>query len=133
MDTQRNTAVADACQGLQECDVTDLERARGQEDQILSMLQAAGPAGCANSQLWRVCHAVNSRISDLRKRGHKITAESEGGGTWRYRLIHSVAPRPANSENPKPVTDSADWFTSATGKSRPSATTESLFLWERGR
>ncbi len=68
-------------------DRVDLERARGQEDQILAMLIAAGPAGCANSQLWAVCHAVNSRISDLRKRGHKITAESEGGGVWRYRLV----------------------------------------------
>jgi hypothetical protein len=68
-------------------DRADVERLRGQQDQILSMLIAAGPAGCVNSQLWAVCHAVNSRISDLRKRGHKITAESEGRGKWRYRLI----------------------------------------------
>lgn len=65
----------------------DVERARGQDDQIFSMLLAAGPAGCTNSQLWTVCHAVNSRISDLRRRGHKITAESEGRGIWRYRLV----------------------------------------------
>lgn len=85
-------------------DNTDVGRARGQEDQILCMLIAAGPAGCVNSQLWAVCHAVNSRISDLRKRGHKITAESEGGGVWRYRLIHppKVASEPASDYARRP-------------------------------
>jgi hypothetical protein len=68
-------------------DSTDLERAHGQEDQILALLIAAGPTGCVNSQFRAVCHAVNSRISDLRKRGHNITAESEGRGVWRYWLI----------------------------------------------
>jgi hypothetical protein len=68
-------------------DAQDIERARGQEDQILSMLREAGNRGCTNSQLWAICHAVNSRISDLRKRGHKIDATAEGGGVWRYRLI----------------------------------------------
>jgi hypothetical protein len=53
------------------------------------MLVTAADRGCTNSQLWAVCHAVNSRISDLRKRGHKIEAVAEGGGVWRYRLIRS--------------------------------------------
>jgi hypothetical protein len=82
-------------------DRTDVDRARGQEDQILSMLIAAGPVGCANSQLWAVCHAVNSRISDLRKRGHNITAEPEGRGVWRYWLIN------APKTTPQPTADYA--------------------------
>jgi hypothetical protein len=65
----------------------DIERTRGQEDQIFSMLREAGERGCTNSHLWTVAHAVNSRISNLRKRGHRITAEPQGGGVWRYRLI----------------------------------------------
>lgn len=82
----------------------DVERARGQEDQILSMLRAAGAAGCTNSQLWAVAHAVNSRISDLRKRGHRITAGSEGGGIWRYKLILSEPPRPSDWQQGPHVT-----------------------------
>jgi hypothetical protein len=76
----------------------DIERARGQENQILSMLRAAGPAGCTNSQLSSVAHAVNSRASELRKRGHRITAEAEGGGLWRYRLTRPESERPSRLE-----------------------------------
>jgi len=57
------------------------------------MLTAAGSLGCTNAQLWTVCHPVNSRISDLRKRGDNITAESEGGGIWRYRLVAQSEPQ----------------------------------------
>src|SRR5579862_6036295 len=67
-------------------DSTDRARTDAQSGKILEMLIAAGAKGCTNSQLWDVCHAVNSRISDLRKRGHKIDAAAEGGGIWRYRL-----------------------------------------------
>jgi hypothetical protein len=67
-------------------DSADRARADAQSGKILEMLTAAGAHGCTNSQLWAVCHAVNSRISDLRKRGHTIEAVSEGGGIWRYRL-----------------------------------------------
>jgi hypothetical protein len=66
----------------------DRARAAAQADKILGMLVDAGDRGCTNSQLWTVAHAVNSRISDLRKRcGHKIESVAEGGGVWRYRLI----------------------------------------------
>jgi hypothetical protein len=74
------------------------QRADAHSGKILAMLAAAGNHGCTNSQLWAVCHAVNSRISDLRRRGYKITAESEGGGVWRYRLISSPAFRPSPFE-----------------------------------
>jgi len=56
------------------------------------MLTATGSLGCTNAQPWTVCHPINSRISDLRKRGHNITAESEGGGIWRYRLVAQSEP-----------------------------------------
>lgn len=68
-------------------DHTDRKRADAHAEKILSMLIAAGSLGCTNSQLWTVCHPVNSRISDLRRRGHEIAATSEGRGIWRYRLI----------------------------------------------
>ena len=68
-------------------DPGDRVRADAQSGKILEMLIAAGSQGCTNSQLWEVCHAVNSRISGLRKRGHKIDATAEGGGVWRYRLV----------------------------------------------
>ena len=67
----------------------DRNRTAGQAEKILSMLVAAGPRGCMNVELWVVCHAVNSRVADLRKQGHAITAESEGRGIWRYRLAPS--------------------------------------------
>jgi hypothetical protein len=85
-------------------DTQDIERARGQEDRILSMLRAAGPAGCTNSQLWTVAHAVNSRISDLRKRGHKITTESEGRGIWRPRLVLAEPRQPRDWQDRTRVT-----------------------------
>jgi hypothetical protein len=70
-------------------DSADRARADAQSRKIFDMLASAGAQGCTNSQLWAVCHAVNSRISDLRKRGHKIEAAAEGGGIWRYRLVGS--------------------------------------------
>ena len=73
-------------------DSADRVRADAQSGKILEMLVAAGAQGCTNSQLWEVCHAVNSRISDLRKRGHKIDAIAEGGGVWRYRLAANSSP-----------------------------------------
>lgn len=73
-------------------DPDERKRSDAHSDTILAMLAAAGSRGCTNSQLWTVCHAVNSRISDLRRRGHQITADCEGGGIWRYRLIASGPP-----------------------------------------
>jgi hypothetical protein len=75
-------------------DETGCERTRGQEDEILELLRKAGQHGCTNAELWTVCHAVNSRISDLRRRGHHIEALCEGRGVWRYRLIEPVPPQP---------------------------------------
>ena len=72
-------------------DPEERKRSDAHSDTILAMLTAAGARGCTNSQLWTVCHAVNSRISDLRRRGHQITAECEGGGVWRYRLTSPAA------------------------------------------
>lgn len=66
---------------------TDRARLAGQENKILELLTEAGSRGCTNSELWSVCHAVNSRVSDLRRAGHDIEARPEGGGVWRYRLI----------------------------------------------
>jgi len=48
------------------------------------MLRVAGGRGCNDSQLWPVHHAVNSPISDLLKRSHKIKATAEGFGVRRY-------------------------------------------------
>jgi hypothetical protein len=74
-------------------DSADRARAAAQANKILAMPVEAGGLGYTNSQLWTICHAANSRISDLRKRGHKIEAVSEGAGVWRYRLTA----RPGNS------------------------------------
>lgn len=58
------------------------KRADAKADKILTMLAAAGSLSCTNSQLWTVCHAVNSRILDLIRRGHEIDGQSEGRGVW---------------------------------------------------
>jgi len=83
---------ASASRTASQRDRWDRRRADGQAGKILSMLIAAGQVGCTNSQLWTVCHAVNSRINDLRRQGHRISAEGEGHGVWRYRLN----PRPTH-------------------------------------
>lgn len=68
-------------------DPADRKRLGGQARRILAMLQLAGAEGCTNRELWAVCHAVNSRVGDLRERGYQIISEPEGGGVWRYRLV----------------------------------------------
>ena len=85
-------------------DPADRKRADGQADEILAMLSAAGDLGCTNSKLWTVCHAVNSRISDLRKRGHRIEAKSKGGGVWRYRVVASEPRQPSDWQDRPRVT-----------------------------
>ncbi len=64
----------------------DHRRANGQCERILGLLVAAGDRGCSNAELWSVAHAVNSRIADLRRRGHDIVCTPEGGGRYRYVL-----------------------------------------------
>jgi hypothetical protein len=92
---------------------SDVNRARSQGDEVLRRLRLAGSRGCRNTELWDICHAVNSRIADLRNRGHQIHATCEGRGVWRYRLIEteslspdpsSPQPTPAGSAAPHPVT-----------------------------
>lgn len=78
-------------------DTEQRTRSDAHSAKILEMLTMAGVQGCTNSQLWTVCHPVNSRISDLRARGHEITATSEGNGVWRYRLIQKI-PKPSPFE-----------------------------------
>ena len=79
-------------------DPAERKGAAAHADKILAMLAAAGSLGCTNSQLWTVCHAVNSRISDLRRRGYQIVAGSEGAGVWRYRLTSSEPLQPSPFE-----------------------------------
>lgn len=55
-------------------------------DKILEMLRQAGRQGCLNRDLWVVCHAVNSRISDLRKRGYRIDGQRIDRSLYRYTL-----------------------------------------------
>jgi hypothetical protein len=92
--------------------VDDLRRAGRHESRILAALRSAGPRGCTNTELWTICHAVNSRVSDLRKLGHSITMEREGKGVFRYRL---VLPRTKGA--------SPDWFERESGKPRPAQPT----------
>ena len=66
----------------------DLARAADQNSRILARLQEAGPRGVTNAEMWALgAHAAHSRISDLRKRGHRISCKREGSGMWRYTLI----------------------------------------------
>jgi hypothetical protein len=74
---------------------------------VLSRLRLAGERGCINVELWHICHAVNSRIADLRKRGHRIIAACEGRGVWRYRLIEAEPVSPDPVPAPTPATESA--------------------------
>jgi hypothetical protein len=98
----------------------DRERLAGQEGKIIALLVKAGERGCTNSELWQVCHAVNSRISDLRGAGYDIEAKPEGGGIWRYRLISSSRPR--NSES------GGDWYENRYGP-RPKEARSNLPLF----
>lgn len=108
-------------------DPADHRRAQPHADKIPSMLTAAGSVGCTNLELWSACHPVNSRISDLRARGHRIKAKPEGRGAWRYWLIPLAEPAPR--EPAAPAVDSGDWYTRATGEPRPSLDREDLFLF----
>jgi hypothetical protein len=96
----------------------DRKRAEAHAGKILAMLVTAGNIGCTNSQLWTVCHPVNSRISGLRKRGHKIDAQSEGGGVWRYRLIPPEPHHPSAFERTqrRDVEREAPLFASSGGR-----------------
>jgi len=106
-------------------DPRDHGRLKRQADKTLSMLIAANGLGCMNTETWGVCHAVNSRVADLRKRSHRITIKSEGHGVWRYRLEPPEPPAfPAVKEKTTPstsITSSSDWYECSAGKPRPSA------------
>lgn len=80
--------------------LADRRRADGQCERILGLLVSAGDLGCTNRELWAVCHAVNSRVSDLRRRGHEIIAKAEGGGIYRYRLVASKPRRETLAQEP---------------------------------
>jgi hypothetical protein len=99
-----------------------------------------------------------NRISELRKDGHLISGESRGSD-WFYVLVReNESPTPRRSRPGKaeqlslPATpemketmarvdrddfyetrgsDSPDWYTRETGKTRPSVDQETLFRWER--
>jgi hypothetical protein len=58
-----------------------------QSRKILEMLVTTADRGCKNSLLGTACHAINSRISDLRKRGHDLADLFDSQGGWRYRLM----------------------------------------------
>lgn len=75
---------------------TDRQRTRGHAERILQALRDAGAIGCTNVSLWQWVHAVNSRISDLRARGHVVKCVRESPGVYRYFLHeHSIPPSPA--------------------------------------
>lgn len=76
----------------------DQRRAAGAAGKILDMLLAAGDRGCLNTELWAICHAVNSRVADLRARGFKIETTREGAGVWRYRIAADTRKPEAESE-----------------------------------
>jgi hypothetical protein len=65
----------------------------------------------------------NARIFELRRLGFAIENKTEEINGLRhswFRLASSLAPQPVELKDPKPITDSADWYTRATGKPRPS-------------
>jgi len=72
-------------------DREEQKRLDGHAAEILEMLVAAGERGVLNLDLWTVCHAVNSRVADLRKSGYDIRTQREGSGIFRYRLIPTQA------------------------------------------
>lgn len=80
--------------------LSNLTRAHGHAERLLKLLIAAGDRGCMNYELWAVCHAVNSRISDLRARGFEIACTSEGGGKYRYVLRKESARASADTAQP---------------------------------
>ena len=86
----------------------DRRRTFAQSDEILQMLRAAGDRGSTNAELWSCAHAISSRISDLRKRGHTITCVREHPGLYRYTLhppvVNAAAPAPA-APSPQPPAD----------------------------
>lgn len=97
----------------------DRRRADSASKKILDMLLAAGERGCLNTELWTICHAVNSRVADLRARGFKIEAMREGAGVWRYRLAASTRrpePETAYTQRSRALRDRAmPLFASGTG------------------
>lgn len=88
----------------------DRERLASQCEQILEKLKEAGAHGVPNYELFPVAHALNARVSDLRKRGFEIKCEREEGGVWRYWLISKGSVQ-------------LDWYEQQTGKPRKSFAT----------
>lgn len=72
-------------EGLATGPAVDRPRLNKQCQAILERLKR-GPA--INEELSRMSLKYTSRLSDIRKAGYTVQAESMGGGVWRYTLKH---------------------------------------------
>jgi hypothetical protein len=101
---------------------------------ILSLLIDARGSWVPLPEILACAAQYNARLYSLRRLGFHIEnrTERDAAGavhSW-YQLINSAAPQPVKSEDPKPIADSADWYTTTTGKPRPSLDRESPFLFD---
>jgi hypothetical protein len=81
----------------------DRQRRKSQADRVLEDLRAAGDSGRLNTDLWRFCHALNSRAADLRDRGFRIETRRVAPGVFRYFLREPSAARPPEATPQRPA------------------------------
>ncbi len=85
----------------------DDERRGSQRDEILSFLEARGPAGATNVELNEIGFRYGARLWELRKEGYRIRTESLGDGLFRFTLLSEPAeanPLAAGKSPSKPKT-----------------------------
>jgi hypothetical protein len=74
-----------------------------QREQVLTMLQDAGPKGCTTSDFLRArIPRFSARVEELRNAGCSITSERLRGSSWRYVLREgeSVSTRATGPNSP---------------------------------
>jgi len=112
-------------------------RTRSHYDRVLALLRERGSAGVLSSELYDAPklfgRSPRNRVSELRQDGCLIETVPAGSSVVRYILIrdsNGAAP-PGHTSS---VSDSQDWYTAQTGKSRatvePSGCTTGLPLFD---
>lgn len=96
----------------------------------------------APARVWELKNLYGFQIETRQDRATRMATyyfRSDPPAGWRppakqarFRLVNSPAAPCVEAEAPKPVADSTDWYTATTGKPRPSADRENLFLFDRG-
>jgi hypothetical protein len=103
--------------------------AASQREEILRLLQEAGPRGVLRADLIFNRHFTQcgARVDELKQEGHIIRSEQRGGRYPTWYVPEREALSEANSGN------GGDWYERQTGEPRPRATDDSPLFGGSGR